>query len=118
MDKWDWNAVKNALDDSARKFLVAQPGFAESHRLMNGRLLISTIAIAFSGYALLHDWLHPFPESRNVLIACVLLYFACMGVLTIYTSYVEKGSFAAAKQTDKSDKSKSNRWKLSSKQKR
>ena len=48
VDKWDWNAVKNALDDSARKLLVSQKNFQEDHSLMNGRLLISTITVAFS----------------------------------------------------------------------
>jgi signal peptidase complex subunit 2 len=110
--------VKNALDDSARKFLVAQTGFSESHALMNGRLLISTIAVLFSGYAILYDWYHPFPESRYVLICCVALYFIAMAILTLYTSFLEKGCFAAAKQVDSSGQNKANHWKLSSKQKK
>ena len=24
VEKWDWNAVKNALDDAARNFLISQ----------------------------------------------------------------------------------------------
>ena len=118
MDKWDWNAVKNALDDSARKYLVGQPGFTECHGLMTGRLIISTIAVLFSGYAIFFDWQNPFPESRDVLIACVLLYFIFMGILTFYTSYIEKGCFAEAKQLDKSGDGKPLHWKLFSKQKR
>lgn len=74
IDKWDWNAVKNALDDAARKFMVNQNAFTEDHALMNGRLIISTIAVLFSGYAILYDYLHPFPESKFVLICCVILY--------------------------------------------
>ena len=116
VDKWDWNAVKNALDDSARAFLVAQTGFKEDHFLMNGRLLISTIGVLFSGYAIAYDWFHPFPESRSVLIACVLLYFVTIGILTLWTAFLEKSCFAAAKYTEDSNKTIS--WKLSSKQKR
>lgn len=114
MEKWDWNAVKNALDDSARKFIINQKGFEEDHKLMNGRLIVSTIAILFSLYAIGYDWFHPFPESRSTLICCVILYFITIGVLTLYTTFLEKGCFAAAKYVDGE---KTSYWKLSSKQK-
>ena len=74
IEKWDWNAVKNALDDSARKFLISQENFTEDHKLMNGRLIISTVAILFSIYGIVYDWLNPFPESRSTLIICVISY--------------------------------------------
>ena len=84
---------------------------------MNGRLFISTIAVLVSLYGILYDYLHPFPESKFVLICCVALYFVFIGILTIYTTYIEKGCFAAAKQHDDSLK-KPNVWRLSSKQKK
>ena len=115
IEKWDWNAVKNALDDSARKFLTSQSGFQEDHALMNGRLVLSTIAILFSGYALLDDWLHPFPESRSTLIMCVVAYFLTVVILTLYTTYTERGCFVAAKA--KSSENKSCVWRVYSKQK-
>ena len=74
IEKWDWNAVKNALDDAATKFLTSQENFKESHSLIDGRLVLSTITILFSAYGILDDWLHPFPESRTNLICCVILY--------------------------------------------
>ncbi len=115
IEKYDWNAVKNALDDSARKFLVSQATFEEDHSLMNGRLIISTITVFFSLYGILYDWYNPFPQSRNTIIFCVILYFLSIGVLTLYTQYVEKACFAAA--TQKIEKGKVNKWKFSSKQK-
>ncbi|CAF1096765.1 unnamed protein product [Brachionus calyciflorus] len=114
VEKWDWNAVKNALDDSARKFLNNQNGFQEDHSLMNGRLIVSTVAVLFSLYAIGYDYLHPFPESRLVLIVCVVFYFIFIGILTLYTSFVEKGTFAEANY--KSD-NKVQHWKFASKQK-
>ena len=96
--------------------MVAQNGFKEDHFLMNGRLIISTVGVLFSGYAIAYDWFHPFPESRSILIACVILYFITIGILTLWTSFLEKTCFAAAKYTDGNNKSVS--WKLSSSQKR
>ena len=49
-------------------------GFKEEHRLMDLRLLICTIAVVFSLFALVWDYIRPFPESRTVLIICVLSY--------------------------------------------
>lgn len=116
VEKWDWNAVKNALDDSARKFLISQENFVEDHFLMNWRLIISTIAVVISLYGIVYDWLHPFPESKLVLIFCVGFYFVFIGILTAYTTFIEKGCFAAAKQND--DSATPNVWRLSSKQKK
>ncbi len=39
---------------------------------MDGRLYISFIACLFSGFALIYDWLNPFPKSRSILILCVI----------------------------------------------
>lgn len=116
VEKWDWNAVKNALDDAARKFLTSQKGFTEDHLLMNGRLVISTIAILFSAYALYDDWQRPFPQSKGTLIVCVLAYFLALLVLTLYTSYIERGCFAAAKARV-GDSNKSTHWRVYSRQK-
>jgi signal peptidase complex subunit 2 len=73
VEKWDFNAVKNALDDSVRKFLVSQNGFKEDNTLMNGRLFISTLAVLVSAYAIAYDWFYPFPQSRSTIIICVFL---------------------------------------------
>lgn len=118
MEKWDWNAVKNALDDAARKYLVAQENFKEDHTLMNYRLVISTIAVAISLYGILYDYLYPFPQSKTTLIFCVAFYFVFIGILTLYTTFIEKGCFVAARQYDESGSNKPNMWKLSSKQKK
>ncbi|RNA34189.1 signal peptidase complex subunit 2 [Brachionus plicatilis] len=114
IDKWDWNALKNALDDAGRKFLTNQKDCQETHSLMNGRLIISTIAVLFSLYAIGYDYLYPFPESKLVIIVCVASYFVTVGILTLYTSFIEKGCFAQVVQ--KLD-NKTFYWKFLSKQK-
>jgi len=50
-----------------------------------------------------------------MLLGCFLTYFFLMGVLTLYTTYKEKGIFCVAKQKDPSG---DNRWEASSNMKK
>ena len=49
----------------------------EYHGLMDGRLLICTVAVGCALFALAWDYFHPFPLSRPILIVCVLSYPFC-----------------------------------------
>lgn len=114
IDRWDGNALKNALDDAAKKVMKENYGLVESFRLIDGRLGLCSLAVSFSLFALLWDYLYPFPASKTVLIVCVACYFILTGVISVYLLYIEGGVFYVGLEKDKAGIDPDDRWTLQS----
>merc|ERR1712004_816245 len=96
VNKWDGTAVKNAMDDAVKEILTKSLKYKEDHTLMDVRLWICFIAVFVA------------------MFARVAGYFFLMGVLTVYTTYWEKGIFVVALQKDPAGLDPDSVWEASS----
>ena len=114
VDKWDGTAVKNSLDDAVKEILTKKLNYVEDHTLMDWRLAICFVAVVVAMFALIMDYFNPFPASKTILILCVATYFVLMMILTVYTTYCEKGIFVVALQKDPAGLDPDSTWEASS----
>lgn len=117
VDKWDSSQVKNVLDEMAKQILLQHFKYDESNLLVDIRLFLCALPVASAFFALIYDFLHPFPESAPVLKLCVYAYIVLIIILTLYTSFVESNTILIAYKRGPNKKTKI-KIKLISKMKR
>lgn len=96
VDKWDAGQVKNVLDETAKQVILQHFKYDESNFLVDIRLFLCALPVAAAFYALIYDFLHPFPESAGVLKICVYGYMVLIIILTLYSTFVESNTILIA----------------------
>ncbi|XP_058196474.1 signal peptidase complex subunit 2-like isoform X2 [Rhododendron vialii] len=85
----DHSSIKHILDESVTE-IVKSRGFIEDVRLSNVRLFVGTIIIAIALVAQFYR--KKFPENRNFLIGCIILYIVFNGILQLIIHTKEKNA--------------------------
>uniref|UniRef100_A0A0K0FZ61 Signal peptidase complex subunit 2 n=1 Tax=Strongyloides venezuelensis TaxID=75913 RepID=A0A0K0FZ61_STRVS len=93
VSKWDGPTVRMTLNDVVRKEISKQFPWTERHVITDIKLLISFISVVFAAYCCYYDWYNSYPKSKLVITICAPSYFIFMGVLWLYTYFIEGNSF-------------------------
>lgn len=96
VDKWDAGQVKNVLDETAKQVILQHFKYDESNLLVDIRLLLCALPVGAAFFALIYDFLHPFPESAAVLKICVYAYIVLIVILTLYSTFIESNTILIA----------------------
>lgn len=114
VNKWDYLALKNTLDDAVKDVLITKYNHIENFSLIDCRCLMCTFAVIVAVFAIAWDFFNPFPKSRLVLTVCIALYFITMTAIILYITYIEKEIFAVTLERDKSGFKTDVMWEISS----
>lgn len=102
VDKWDAGQVKNVLDETAKQTILQEFKYNESNLLVDIRLFLCALPVGAAFFALIYDFLHPFPESAGVLKICVYAYIVLIIILTLYSNFVESNTILIGYSKNKS----------------
>ncbi|KAG2723855.1 hypothetical protein I3843_02G166500 [Carya illinoinensis] len=85
----DHHSIKHILDESVSE-IVTSRGYVEDVRMSNIRLVMGTIIIIIALLAQFYK--KKFPENRNFLIGCIVLYIVFNGLLQLIIYTKEKNA--------------------------
>ncbi|TYI08153.1 hypothetical protein ES332_A10G278700v1 [Gossypium tomentosum] len=85
----DHGSIKHILDESVTE-IVKSRGYVEDVRMSNIRLLLGTIIIVIALVAQFYK--KKFPENRDFLIGCIVLYIVFNGILQLVIYTKEKNA--------------------------
>ncbi|KAK9898186.1 hypothetical protein P389DRAFT_30296 [Cystobasidium minutum MCA 4210] len=90
VNKWSLHDLKTACDDAVKQYFSKPSQFKPSHVHTDVRLGLGWTASLIAIGASLYAYKVPFQESRDYVIAAVVLYMLLSGVLAAYVKYIEK----------------------------
>ncbi|XP_042512027.1 probable signal peptidase complex subunit 2 [Macadamia integrifolia] len=85
----DPHSIKHLLDESVTEIVVSR-GYVEDVRMSNIRLFMGAIIIIIALVAQFYP--KKFPENRNFLIGCIILYIVLNGLLQLIIFTKEKNA--------------------------
>ncbi|XP_059458858.1 signal peptidase complex subunit 2 [Corylus avellana] len=85
----DHHSIKHILDESISEIVTGR-GYAEDVRMSNVRLVMGTIIIIIALVAQFYK--KKFPENRDFLVACIVLYIVFNGLLQLLLYTKEKNA--------------------------
>ncbi|XP_024020510.1 probable signal peptidase complex subunit 2 [Morus notabilis] len=85
----DHHSIKHILDETVSE-IVSSRGYVEDVRLSNVRLLLGTVIIVIALFAQFYK--KKFPENRDFLISCIVLYIVFNGLLQLIIYTKEKNA--------------------------
>ncbi|XP_024990833.1 probable signal peptidase complex subunit 2 [Cynara cardunculus var. scolymus] len=85
----DHHSIKHLLDESVSE-IVTSRGYSEDVRMSNVRLLIGVIIIVIALFAQFYN--KKFPDNKNYLIGCIVLYVLFNGILQLIIYTKEKNA--------------------------
>ncbi|CAM8879189.1 unnamed protein product [Rhodiola kirilowii] len=85
----DHHSIKHILDESVTE-VVTSRGYKENVKLSNVKLLLGVVTIAVALVAQFY-W-KKFPENKNFLIGCIILYVVVNGLLQLIIFTKEKNA--------------------------
>jgi len=85
----DHHSIKHMLDESISEIVTGR-GYAEDVRMSNVRLVMGTIIIIIALVAQFYK--KKFPENRDFLIVCIVLYIVFNGLLQLILYTKEKNA--------------------------
>ncbi|XP_022156934.1 probable signal peptidase complex subunit 2 [Momordica charantia] len=85
----DHHSIKHILDESVSE-IVTSRGYVEDVRLSNVKLVMGTVIIIIALVAQFYK--KKFPENRDFLIGCIILYVVFNGILQLIVYTKEKNA--------------------------
>lgn len=87
---------------------LEQRGYVESAFASNVKIVAGLVAIVAAVYS--HFNGREFPENRNLVLTCVVLYCACVGIISVMSFFWEGDSFYAAQLSSRISESMEERF--------